>query len=190
MKLQHKCDSNSKQATTTTKKTETTTTTTTKAFCFHKGFMLQCAKPNSNQNEILQGNHHQLKISCSKYVVKNPHAPKTKSPQNWFVYMLLWGNQFICYCGMLRTDSHWRILSSSSAFLKKIKLWTQHTCLLGRQTLYVTILNVLPLGHVHSSGAVWELRWPSWAVRPNEPSDFHGRKELLNRTSALVTTCP
>ena len=42
----------------------------------------------------------------------------------------------------------------------------------------------------HSSGAVWESRWPSWAVRPNEPSGFRGRKELLNRASALVTTCP
>ena len=43
---------------------------------------------------------------------------------------------------------------------------------------------------VHSSGAVWESRWTSWAVRPNEPSGFRGRKELLNRASALVTTCP
>ena len=42
----------------------------------------------------------------------------------------------------------------------------------------------------HSSGAVWESRWPSWAVRPNEPSGFRGRKDLLNRASALVTTCP
>ena len=40
------------------------------------------------------------------------------------------------------------------------------------------------------SGAVWESRWTSWAVRPNEPSGFRGRKELLNRASALVTTCP
>ena len=30
----------------------------------------------------------------------------------------------------------------------------------------------------HSSGAVWELRRPSWAVRPNEPSGFHGRKAI------------
>ena len=42
----------------------------------------------------------------------------------------------------------------------------------------------------HSSGAVWESRWTYWAVRPNEPSGFRGRKELLNRASALVTTCP
>ena len=42
----------------------------------------------------------------------------------------------------------------------------------------------------HSSGAVWESRWTSWAVRPNEPSGFRGRKALLNRASALVTTCP
>ena len=27
-------------------------------------------------------------------------------------------------------------------------------------------------------------------VRPNEPSGFRERKELLNRASALVTTCP
>ena len=26
--------------------------------------------------------------------------------------------------------------------------------------------------------------------RPNEPSGFRGRKDLLNRASALVTTCP
>ena len=43
---------------------------------------------------------------------------------------------------------------------------------------------------LYSSGAVWESRWTSWAVRPNEPSGFRGRKELLNRASALVTTCP
>ena len=42
----------------------------------------------------------------------------------------------------------------------------------------------------HSSGAVWESRWPSWAVRPNEPSGFRGRKAILNHASALVTACP
>ena len=43
---------------------------------------------------------------------------------------------------------------------------------------------------VHSSGAVWESRWPSWAVRPNEPSGFRGRKATLNHASALVSACP
>ena len=47
-----------------------------------------------------------------------------------------------------------------------------------------------PQWYGYSSGAVWESRWTSWAVRPNEPSGFRGRKELLNRVSALVTTCP
>ena len=43
----------------------------------------------------------------------------------------------------------------------------------------------------YSSGAVWESKWTSWAVRPNEPSGFRGRKELLNHAlAALVTTCP
>ena len=30
---------------------------------------------------------------------------------------------------------------------------------------------------------------PFWAVRSNEPSGFRGRKDSLNRASALVTTC-
>ena len=31
---------------------------------------------------------------------------------------------------------------------------------------------------------------PSWAVRPNEPSGFRGRKAILNYASALVSACP
>ena len=42
----------------------------------------------------------------------------------------------------------------------------------------------------HHSSAVWESRWSSWAVHPNEPSGFHGREELLNHASALVSACP
>ena len=42
----------------------------------------------------------------------------------------------------------------------------------------------------HSSGAVWESRWPPWAVRPNEPSGIRGRKAILNHASALVSACP
>ena len=46
-------------------------------------------------------------------------------------------------------------------------------------------------GSPHSSGAVWETsRWPSWAVRPNEPSGFRGRVKLywtmLRHWSQLV----
>ena len=52
------------------------------------------------------------------------------------------------------------------------------------------IQRVSKLSAHHSSGAVWESRWPSWAVRPNEPSGFRGRKDFLNRALALVTTCP
>ena len=42
----------------------------------------------------------------------------------------------------------------------------------------------------HSSEAMWESRWPSWAVRPNEPSGFHGHKAILNHALALVSACP
>ena len=44
--------------------------------------------------------------------------------------------------------------------------------------------------HRHSSGAVWESKWPSWAVRPNEPSGFRGRKTISNHASALVSAFP
>ena len=50
---------------------------------------------------------------------------------------------------------------------------------------YKWFWSCLPL---YSSGAVWESRWTSWGVRPNEPSGFRGRKDLLNRASAQVTT--
>ena len=35
-----------------------------------------------------------------------------------------------------------------------------------------------------------ESRWPSRAIRPNEPSGFRGRKAILNHASALVSACP
>ena len=56
--------------------------------------------------------------------------------------------------------------------------------------LMVSIYRTMTLLVRHSSGAVWESRWTSWAVRPNEPSGFRGRKDILNHASALVTTCP
>ena len=39
-------------------------------------------------------------------------------------------------------------------------------------------------------GAVWKSRWPSWAVRPNEPHGFRGRKAILKHANALVSGCP
>ena len=35
-----------------------------------------------------------------------------------------------------------------------------------------------------------ESRGQSWAVRPNEPSGFRGRKAIVNHASALVSACP
>ena len=64
-----------------------------------------------------------------------------------------------------------------------------------KNTMFIKLSDVdleatLVEAEIHSSGAVWESRWTSWAVRPNEPSGFRGCKDLLNRASALVTTCP
>ena len=39
-------------------------------------------------------------------------------------------------------------------------------------------------------GAVWESRWPSWAVRHNEPSGFRGRKAILNHALAWPQLVP
>ena len=38
----------------------------------------------------------------------------------------------------------------------------------------------------HSSGAVWESRWLSCAVRPNELYGFSGRKAVLNHAHACL----
>ena len=42
----------------------------------------------------------------------------------------------------------------------------------------------------HQFRSCVRVRWPSWAVRPNEPSGFRGRKAILNHASALVSACP
>ena len=97
---------------------------------------------------------------------------------------------------LLRVDSRMKLPCRTQAqpilvFLYPIK-----------QNSYCVILILTPnywVGHrkgqltpvfVHSSGAVWESRWTSWAVRPNEPSGFRGRKAILNHASALVSACP
>ena len=41
-----------------------------------------------------------------------------------------------------------------------------------------------------TAGEFSRSRWTSWAVRPNEPSGFRGRKAILNHASALVSACP
>ena len=76
---------------------------------------------------------------------------------------------------------------SKATLGKLLRDVVDHKCM-GFSEHINTILNWTEL--FHSSGAVWESRWPSWAVRPNEPSGFRGRKELLNHALALVTTCP
>ena len=51
------------------------------------------------------------------------------------------------------------------------------------------ILRVL-VAHSDIVHELCESRWQSWAVRPNEPSGFRGRKAILNHASALVSACP
>ena len=75
--------------------------------------------------------------------------------------------------------------SVSFARLLTVSLYVPST---KRKTLGETV--GLAAWRNHSSGAVWESRWPSWAVRPNEPSGFRGRKAILNHASALVSACP
>ena len=69
-----------------------------------------------------------------------------------------------------------------------VRKLSNYLCLLFPEIVYLNM--EISLACAHSSGAVGESRWTSWAVRPNEPSGFRGRKDLLHRASALVTTCP
>ena len=102
------------------------------------------------------------------------------------------------------TGVHFFPFPNSSRFLK-IRLPKRHTIiflscdtetLLEASEMRGRVALRGPLKHVwldhgsHSSGAVWESRWPSWAVRSNEPSGFRGRKVILNHASALVSACP
>ena len=43
------------------------------------------------------------------------------------------------------------------------------------------------LGSEQGKKLIVQSRWPSWVVRPNEPSGFRGRKAISNHASALVS---
>ena len=64
-------------------------------------------------------------------------------------------------------------------------------CLNWKVYTYIYLSDYISISiYIFISGAVWESRWPPWAVRPNEPSGFRGRKAILNHASALVSACP
>ena len=110
----------------------------------------------------------------------------------------LWDNIFfiIFYLSILIFKLSWIELHWTTTLKDRKLSWggidPQFVCLPPRlrpSQAPIQPLNQSDAQH-HSSGAVWESRWTSWAVRPNEPSGFRGRKDLLHRASALVTTCP
>ena len=96
-------------------------------------------------------------------------------------------------------SSHASAVSTPLRWIFKTALWkASHSCrkqnasagslLESGEERYIKAIIIS-----HQPAVVQELcesRWTSWAVRLNEPSGFRGRKELLNRASALVTTCP
>ena len=72
------------------------------------------------------------------------------------------------------------------------KALTEYSPLDFRRSFIVT-LRLRRKGRMTLGFIVQELcesRWPSWAVRPNEPSGFRRRKATLNHASALVSACP
>ena len=123
MSLQHQCDS---QIQNKQKKTETTTTTTTKAFSFTKA---SCCNVQTQLKPKLDFTRKPPPIKNIPFKMccqKSTHTLKTKSPPKLVCLLVTVGNQFVCYCRMLRTDSRWRILSSSSAFLKNFFMEAAH----------------------------------------------------------------
>ena len=59
------------------------------------------------------------------------------------------------------------------------RIWWLMYCLLMHYNYSVQNTSCAA-GLGQSLGAVWKLRWPSWAFRPNEPYSFCGRKAILN----------
>ena len=132
---------------------------------------------------LLYGPHRQRTVFCSmvhtesgqyfalwstqradSILLYGPHRKRTV-----FCSILLYGphRERTVFCSMVHTES-----------VQYFALWSTHRP------------DSILLYGPHSSGAVRELRWPSWAVRPNEPSGFRGRKAILNHASALVSACP
>ena len=129
------------------------------------------------------------RVTCCKEHVKKPGGP------NWACNTPMLDEHVttaptISTCWYSDSHAPWP-LSCSVCGVVVYTLPTRHSKLMfyAQSTSAVISGRLASQGH-HSSGAVWESRWTSWAVRPNEPSGFRGRKELLNRVSALVTTCP
>ena len=81
-------------------------------------------------------------------------------------------------CTPLRRAGHHRTLVLSTLWPSQptftFKWQDQRARRCAHEPIYVNYVFAEVL--YHSSGAVWESRWPSWAVRPNEPSGFRGRK--------------
>ena len=142
-----------------------------------------------------------------------PTSARTGSATDWCALL---GNRLKCLKGAynyMHNERHWQTWHLVSYSLNMTLFqWMilsvditecEMTYKMPSQEFPTAFLDISRAGHKYKStlmpirtiivhwGAVWESRrWTSWAVRPNEPSGFRGRKELLNRASALVTTCP
>ena len=124
-------------------------------------------------------------------ILQNPPFLQTKqgeggqgtNSKHWFTTSFLWR----CQKATLRAWTR-HCQNRGTAALAVHRRYTEvHSAAIQE---WITVTSHIHWQSRHSSGAVWKSRWTSWAVRPNEPSGFRGRKDLLNRASALVTTCP
>ena len=128
--------------------------------------------------------------SASKHRLPQYKRMKQRYLVEWLVrmYILVYISKYIHYIYTLYIYiyTHTYIYWVGFVFFMTVVM----TSVWGLNIFFFFIMTICQKVCNHSSGAVWESRWMSWAVRPNEPSGFSGRKELLNCASALVTTCP
>ena len=143
--------------------------------------------------------NHTYKFSCMNYLALHWHSSthsRHASTNNWNWIRTQFSLDIIACKGNLP----WKMAHVSCCpieipvLFNLLCVWNlyQVMCLLLSLTM-LTPAQIKPASFEprwHSSGAVWESRWPSWAVRPNEPSGFRGRKAILNHASALVSACP
>lgn len=104
VKLQHKCDSQIQNKQQQKKRKKKVRNNNNKNILFSQRLHAAMCKTQLKPKWDFTRKPPPIKNILFKICCQKSTRTENKEPPK-LVYLLLWGNQFICYCGMLRTDS-------------------------------------------------------------------------------------